>query len=33
VWGVSGIAVGRASAWDAPARAVAAPVIDLVGMR
>jgi tRNA-2-methylthio-N6-dimethylallyladenosine synthase len=33
VWGVSGIAVGRASAWDAPARPVAAPVIDLVGMR
>jgi tRNA-2-methylthio-N6-dimethylallyladenosine synthase len=33
VWGVSGIAVGRASAWDAPARGVAAPVIDLVGMR
>jgi tRNA-2-methylthio-N6-dimethylallyladenosine synthase len=33
VWGVSGIARGRASSWDAPARPVAAPVIDLVGMR
>jgi tRNA-2-methylthio-N6-dimethylallyladenosine synthase len=33
VWGVSGIAVGRAPAWDAPARQLAAPVIDLVGMR
>jgi tRNA-2-methylthio-N6-dimethylallyladenosine synthase len=33
VWGVSGIAVGRARAWDAPARPLAAPVIDLVGMR
>jgi tRNA-2-methylthio-N6-dimethylallyladenosine synthase len=33
VWGVSGTAVGRASAWDAPAQPLAAPVIDLVGMR
>jgi hypothetical protein len=33
VWGVSGIAVGRARAWDAPARPVEAPLIDLVGMR
>jgi tRNA-2-methylthio-N6-dimethylallyladenosine synthase len=33
VWGVAGIATGRASGWDAPARALAAPVIDLVGMR
>ena len=33
VWGVSGIAVGRARAWDAPARAIEAPLIDLVGMR
>jgi tRNA-2-methylthio-N6-dimethylallyladenosine synthase len=33
VWGVAGIAVGRAKAWDAAARPVAAPVIDLVGMR
>jgi len=33
VWGVSGIAAGRARAWDGPARPIAAPVIDLVGMR
>jgi hypothetical protein len=33
VWGVSGIAVGRARSWDTPARPVAAPVIDLVGLR
>jgi tRNA-2-methylthio-N6-dimethylallyladenosine synthase len=33
VWGVSGIAVGRARGWDAPARPLEAPVIDLVGMR
>jgi len=33
VWGVSGLAVGRARGWDAPARPLAAPVIDLVGLR
>ena len=33
VWGVSGIAIGRTRAWDGPARPIAAPVIDLVGMR
>jgi tRNA-2-methylthio-N6-dimethylallyladenosine synthase len=33
VWGVSGIATGRARAWSEPARPLAAPVIDLVGMR
>jgi tRNA-2-methylthio-N6-dimethylallyladenosine synthase len=33
VWGVSGIATGRARAWNAPARPLAAPLIDLVGMR
>jgi tRNA-2-methylthio-N6-dimethylallyladenosine synthase len=33
VWGVAGTAVGRARAWDAPARPLAAPIIDLVGMR
>jgi tRNA-2-methylthio-N6-dimethylallyladenosine synthase len=33
VWGVAGIATGRAGGWDALARPVAAPVIDLVGMR
>jgi tRNA-2-methylthio-N6-dimethylallyladenosine synthase len=33
VWGISGIAVGRARGWDAPARPIEAPVIDLVGMR
>ena len=31
VWGVSGIATRRANAWDAPGRALQAPVIDLVG--
>jgi tRNA-2-methylthio-N6-dimethylallyladenosine synthase len=33
VWGVSGIATGRAAAWDAPARALATPLIDLVALR
>ena len=33
VWGVSGIATGRARGWDAPAQPVAAPIIDLVGLR
>jgi tRNA-2-methylthio-N6-dimethylallyladenosine synthase len=33
VWGVAGIATGRARGFDAPARPVTAPVIDLVGMR
>ncbi|MGA2395447.1 MAG: tRNA (N6-isopentenyl adenosine(37)-C2)-methylthiotransferase MiaB [Candidatus Lustribacter sp.] len=33
VWGVSGTAAGRARAWDAPARPLAAPLIDLVGLR
>jgi tRNA-2-methylthio-N6-dimethylallyladenosine synthase len=31
VWGVAGTAVGRASGWDAVARTLRAPVIDLVG--
>ncbi len=30
VWGVAGIASGRARAWDAPARPLAPPLIDLV---
>ncbi|HEV8023121.1 MAG TPA: tRNA (N6-isopentenyl adenosine(37)-C2)-methylthiotransferase MiaB [Candidatus Lustribacter sp.] len=33
VWGVAGIATGRAGGFDAPARPLSAPVIDLVGMR
>jgi tRNA-2-methylthio-N6-dimethylallyladenosine synthase len=33
IWGVSGIAVGRAATWDAPGRPLAAPVIDLVALR
>ena len=33
VWGVAGIATGRARGFNAPARALSAPVIDLVGMR
>jgi tRNA A37 methylthiotransferase MiaB len=32
VWGVSGIAVGRAAAYDAPARPLAAPVVDLLAL-
>jgi tRNA-2-methylthio-N6-dimethylallyladenosine synthase len=31
VWGVAGTAVGRASGWDAPARPLAPPLLDLVG--
>jgi tRNA A37 methylthiotransferase MiaB len=30
VWGVAGIATGRARAWDAAARPLAPPLIDLV---
>ena len=30
VWGVAGVAVGRAARWDAPAASVAAPVVDLL---
>lgn len=33
VWGVVGTAIGRAPAYGAPAVPLAAPVIDLVGMR
>jgi tRNA A37 methylthiotransferase MiaB len=33
VWGVSGIATGRAAAWDAAAHPLEAPVIDLVTAR
>jgi hypothetical protein len=30
VWGVAGTATGRARGWDAPARPLAPPAIDLV---
>lgn len=33
VWGVTGVAVGRAATHDAVARSVAAPVLDLVALR